>query len=100
MRCFVECWLSAPPAFGADVSDRISAPVAHRLSIDSVGRARRGRDGGLFAVGKLSWEVETEGEVFGCFSASIESRFYADRASAERLGDERPLWREFGDWGL
>ena len=31
-------------AFGAEASDRISAPVAHRLSIGNAGRARRGRD--------------------------------------------------------
>ena len=87
-------------AFGAEVSDRISAPVAYRLSIGSVGRARRGRGGGLFAVSTLAWEVKAEGEVFDCFSASIESRFSADRASAERLGNEGPLCRRFGDWGL
>ena len=63
---------------------RISAPVAHRLSLGSVGRARRGRDGGLFAVSTLAWEVEADGVDFDCFSASIESRSCADRALRRR----------------
>ena len=63
---------------------RISAPVAHRLSLGSVGRARRGRDGGLVAVSTLAWEVEADGVDFDCFSASIESRSCADRALRRR----------------
>ena len=102
-RCVLFCRVLAVGllAFGVKVSDRISAPVAlHRLSTGSVGRARRGRNGGLFAVSTLAWEVEAESEVSDFFSASIGSRFFADRASAERLGDGGPLWRRCGDWGL
>ena len=51
-RCVLYCRVLAvsPLAFGAEVSGRISAPVAHRLSIGNAGRARGSRDGGLFAV--------------------------------------------------
>ena len=62
--------------FGAEVFGRISALIARRLSVGRVGRAQEGRDGGLFAVSTLAWEVliEVEVEVFDCSSASIESR--------------------------
>ena len=101
-RCVLFCRVLAvsPLAFEAEVPDRISAPIAHRLSAGSAGRARRGRDGGLFAVSALAWEVAAEVWVFDCFSASIESRFCADRLSAERPGDEGPLWRRSSYWGL
>ena len=80
---FVECWLSVF-VFGVLVFGRISAPIVRRLSAGGVGRARRGRDGGLFAVSTLAWLVEVEVEVFDCISASIGSRFSADRAPTER----------------
>ena len=85
--------------FGDKVFDRISAPIARRLR---VGRAPRGRDGGLLAVSTLAWkfEVEVVFEVFDRISASIEGRFCAARAPADRLVEEGPLWRRFGDWGL
>ena len=101
-RCVLFCRVLAVGllAFGVKVSDRISAPIARRLSVGSAGRARRGRNGGLFAVSSLAWNVEVEIIVVGRFLASVESRFCADRASAERLGDEGPLWRRSGEWGL
>ena len=86
-----------PLVSDVEVLDRNSAPIARRLSAGSAGRARRGRDGGLFAVSTLAWGVEIEVEVFDCISASIESRFCADRAPAGRLGDEGPLWRRIGE---
>ena len=90
-RCVLFCRVLAVSlrVFGAEAPDRIPAPVARRLSIGNVGRARRGRDGGLFAVSTLAWKVEAEGEVLDCFSAPTE-----------RLVDEGPLWRRYGDWGL
>ena len=75
--------------FEVEFSDRISAPIPRRPSAGIVGQARRGRDGGLFAVGTLAWEVEVGAGVFDYISASVVSRFCADRASVERLGEER-----------
>ena len=93
-RCVLFCQVLADSllAFGAEVTGRISAPVAHRLSIGNAGRARRGRDGGLFAVSTLAWEVQAEGEVFDCFSASIETRFCADRAPRRRGAAMAEVW--------
>ena len=42
--------------------------------------------------------LKSEVEVCDCISTSIEKRFCANRALAECLGDEGPLWRQFGDW--
>ena len=83
--------------FEVEVFDRISAPIARRLSAGSVGRAPRGRDGGLFAVSTPAWEVEVGVEDIDRISTSIGSRLCADRASSERLGDEGPLWRRVCD---
>ena len=54
----------------------------------------------MFAVSNLAWEIEVEVEVLDCYSALIESRFCAYRALVQRLVDEGPLWRKYGDWGL
>ena len=85
-RCVLFCRVLAVSlrVFGAEAPDCIPTPVARRLCIGSVGRARRGRDGGLFAVSTLAWEVEADGVDFDCFSASIESRSCADRALRRR----------------
>ena len=101
-RCVLCCRVLpvSPLVSEVEVSGRISAPIARRLSADNAGRAPRGRDGGLLAVSTLAWEVEVEVEVFDRISASIEGRLYADRALVERLGDEGPLWRRCDDWGL
>ncbi len=123
-RCVLFCRVLAVSlrVFGAEAPDCIPAPVARRLCIGSVGRARRGRDGGLFA---LAWEVEAGGADFDFFSASIESRSCANRAPRRRgaamaepphlhgprrrphldvienaPGAEGPLSRRLGDWGL
>ena len=40
----------SPLVFEIEVFDRISAPIARRLSAGSASRAPRSRDGGLFAV--------------------------------------------------
>ena len=68
-RCVLFCRVLAVSlrVFGAEAPDCIPTPVARRLCIGSVGRARRGRDGGLFA---LAWEVEAGGEDFDFFSAT------------------------------
>ena len=93
-RCVLFCQVLAVSllAFEAEVPGRISAPVAHRLSIGNAGRARRGRDGGLFAVSTLAWEVEADVEVFDSFSASIETRFCDDQSPRRRGAAMTEVW--------
>ena len=101
-RCVLFCRVFAVShlVFEVEVFDRISAPIARRPGVGSAGQAPGGRDGGLFAISTRARKVEAEVGVFDFISASIGGRLCADRASAERLGDEGKLWRRLGDWGL